>query len=394
MVSLLTALILSSVAVQVHGFCSLCDNAGIIPKRLGFYVEPGRRCQDVFAVMGGYAANSAICIDEQQRFREPCCGDAEPEPMVAPTGPPAYSGPTGDEDLCQICQNTDEYPGIPLAGINARYVGTYSCKQLFDRGRAGLIPTFMCNPLTDYAYAVCGCGQYNPNCQADPTKCWGYNANTPTPTPRPTSPPVAAPATPAPTPRPTPRPTPQPTPYIQPTIYDRKTPPRAAGKFNTKMSGGRGGAASQSRGNRRNLKGGDGSQREPVDVEDTDELPEVWEESDYSVEDEEGNLFAEQVDFIYEGIEVLSEGLAEFEQPIEQLWEDLMEPFEDADDLPASLPQYGNQTGTQDSSLSSETLIGSETVRRTNPTEPSPAEGLRGSRQKEEALVAHSLAIL
>ena len=63
-----------------------------------------------------------------------------------------------------------------------------------------------------------------------------------------------------------PVPIPGPTPDVQPTVYDRKTPPPRAGKFNTKMSRGRGGAASQSRGNRRNLKGGDGCQREPVDA--------------------------------------------------------------------------------------------------------------------------------
>ena len=373
MVSLLAALILSSVVLQVHGFCSLCENAGILPVRLEFYVEPGRRCQDVYAVMGGYSASSGICIDEQQRFREACCGDAEPEPMVAPTGPPAYSGPTGDEDLCQICQNTDEYPGIPLAGINARYVGRYSCKQFFDRGRAGLIPTFMCESLTDYAYNVCGCGPHNPKCIADPTKCWGYNA--PAPTPRP----VAVPTPSA----PIPRPTPQPEPYIQPTIYDRKTPPRAAGKFNTKMSSGRGGSASQSRGIRRNLKGGVGRQREPAD-----ELPEVWEDFEYSDEDEEESLLAEGVDFIYIGMKVLSEGLAEFEQHIDQLWEEMMEPFEDPEDLPTSLPQHGTKTERQDSSLSSEPAEGSETFRRTNSTEPSLTEGLRGSKQKEEAFVA------
>lgn len=366
MVSLLAALIMLSVVLQVHGFCSLCENAGIIPVRLEFYVEPGRRCQDVYAMMGGYSASSSICIDEQQRFREPCCDDAEPEPMVPPTGPPAYSGPTGEEDLCQICQNTDEYPGIPLAGINARYVGRYSCKQFFDRGRAGLIPTFMCESLTDYAYNVCGCGPHNPKCLADPTKCWGYNA--PAPTSRPVA--VSSPSAPM------LQPTPQPVPYIQPTIYDRKTPPRAAGKFNTKMSSGRGGSASQSRGSRRNLKGGVGKKREPAD-----ELPEVWEDFDYSDEDE-------SLDFIYVGIQVLSEGLAEFEQHIDILWEALIEPFEDPEDLPTSLPQKGIETDRQDSSLSSERAEGSETVRRANSTEPSPTEGLRGSKQKEEALDA------
>jgi hypothetical protein len=36
-----------------------------------------------------------------------------------------------------------------------------------------MTPGYMCGPLQDFAYMVCGCGQYNPVCRADSTKCWG-----------------------------------------------------------------------------------------------------------------------------------------------------------------------------------------------------------------------------
>ena len=36
-----------------------------------------------------------------------------------------------------------------------------------------MTPGYMCGPLQDFAYMACGCGQYNPVCRGDSTKCWG-----------------------------------------------------------------------------------------------------------------------------------------------------------------------------------------------------------------------------
>lgn len=44
----------------------------------------------------------------------------------------------------------------------------------------------MCGPLQDYALEKCGCGEYNPTCQADPTKCYKKDTNS-DPTPSPTA---------------------------------------------------------------------------------------------------------------------------------------------------------------------------------------------------------------
>lgn len=153
-----------------------------------------------------------------------CCGDEEPEGYATiPVSSPTYSGPYGDEPDCPIC-GTDEYPGIPGAIIVARYVGEYTCSQLYNRGLNGLIPEFMCGPLQDFAAPVCGCGRYNPDCISNSNLCYGSPAAAPAGTPT------------------------QPAP--SPTISDRKTPPDT-GKYSSKLATGRGGAASTTRGGRR-----------------------------------------------------------------------------------------------------------------------------------------------
>ena len=65
-----------------------------------------------------------------------------------------------------------------------------------------------------------------------------------------------------------PSPSPEVSTYVQPPVYNRKTPPPRTTKFTNKLSRGRGGAGGDaSRGNRRRLKGRDGSQRdEPADA--------------------------------------------------------------------------------------------------------------------------------
>ena len=65
-----------------------------------------------------------------------------------------------------------EFPGLPNAVFSARYVGTFSCGEFYDRGLNGWIPSFMCAPLQAYAESICGCGYFNPKCMADSKDCW------------------------------------------------------------------------------------------------------------------------------------------------------------------------------------------------------------------------------
>ena len=92
--------------------------------------------------------------------RDACCNAATPAlpSAAAPVSntPAAYSGPVGNEGICNICKD-GSYPGNPYAFIVARYVGEYTCDQLYGRGLHGMIPNYMCGPLQDFAQSVCGC---------------------------------------------------------------------------------------------------------------------------------------------------------------------------------------------------------------------------------------------
>ena len=134
--------------VHANEICPLCESEDIIPKRMEFHVGGGETCLSVYLDTAELNPNSQKCRNQQNAYRKMCCGDDEPLPI--PSAPPVYSGPVGNEPMCPICR-TMEYPGIPTAMINARYVGVYSCAQLYDRGLNGLISWNMCPSLQDFA---------------------------------------------------------------------------------------------------------------------------------------------------------------------------------------------------------------------------------------------------
>lgn len=194
---LLTGLIGFVLFTVAESVCPLCETPAHLPKRWNYRLADGRTCKDVYLDLGSLNPNHPECQPTKDLYEEICCGDEEPDPIWPPTQAPTLQ--EGSEPVCHIC-GTEEYPGIPNAGIHARYIGTFSCAEFFARGRNGRIPWFMCGPLQDYAYDVCGCGEYNPDCIADPTKCWGYDGSPiPAPVPNPVPNPVPAPV-PAPTP--------------------------------------------------------------------------------------------------------------------------------------------------------------------------------------------------
>lgn len=262
-----------SLLAVVESLCPLCETPAHLPKRWDFRVADGRTCKDLYLELGAMSEDDPKCALEKSVNQELCCSDEEPPPFdFPPTDPPVYNGPVGNEPDCPIC-GTMEYPGIPQAFIVARYVGEFTCGQLFERGLHGLTPWFMCGPLQDFAEDVCGCGAYNPQCKEDPTKCWGYDgpgAPVPTlpapipppPVPSPIAPPVPSP-TPAPVPAPTSAPVPAPTPApvrvptpapVAPTQFDRKKRPNT-GKHTSKIANGAGGAAGLRGGGRNLVKG-------------------------------------------------------------------------------------------------------------------------------------------
>jgi hypothetical protein len=203
--------------------CPLCETAADLPKRWGFKLQDGRTCRDVYLALAALDVQHTQCEVDKQEAQGLCCQDEEPEPFnFPPAASPVYSGQVGGEPDCPIC-GTMQYPGLPNAVITARYVGVFTCAQLYDRGLNGMIPSFMCGPLQDFAEPVCGCG--NPN-----------NPPAPQATPATAGSPSAAP------------------PGI--IMSERKVPPET-GKYTTRLSDGRGGAGS-------NLRGGDRRTTEQV----------------------------------------------------------------------------------------------------------------------------------
>ena len=141
--------------------CSLCETL----EEVDWYhsVPGGKTCTQIYLELSELGRDSEGCKAQKEIYESICCGE--------PSSPTVQQG---DEPVCKICK-TDEYPGIPDATIQARYVGTFSCSQLYWRGLTGYVPDFMCGPLTGYAERACGCGEYNPECIADETKCFSYD---------------------------------------------------------------------------------------------------------------------------------------------------------------------------------------------------------------------------
>lgn len=262
LVAVLSVISINTVVVEAALSCPLCSSVADVPKRLDYILEinPVKRCTDAWLQLGALDINSPQCAPLQGQYREKCCGAAEPPVIhLPPTAPPADSNTgSGNEPVCRICKN-DDYPGNPNAFIVARYVGEYTCGQLYGRGRSGLIPGFMCGPLQDFAYGVCKC------------EAGGAAPTSPAVSPvAPNSPPTADPSpdpSPAPVQTPTrdPSPDPSPAPVRTPTfelvptaLGARKVPQET--KQDMKLSG-----SSISNNNFRALRGGR-EETEPLEV--------------------------------------------------------------------------------------------------------------------------------
>jgi hypothetical protein len=252
---------LSLLSLVQAEICSLCATPMDMPvsSRWEYRVADGRTCRQVYLDLGSVTDSNAACRNKAQMQKD-CCDAGEPdEYQHSPTAAPLYQGVTGDEPDCPIC-GTREFPGIPNAFIVARYVGEFTCVQLYHRGLNGMTPNFMCPVLQDFAEPVCGCGDYNPKCKSDPTQCYGYSG-------------------PGPVPQPVPAPIPAPLPYVEPTVYDRKVPPTGGNKAGGRLSDSQGGSAGRLRGvagNRRTTEEVDSEVQEViVEVDDTERAEEV-----------------------------------------------------------------------------------------------------------------------
>lgn len=181
--------------------CPLCGSVYNIPTRWDFPVDtsviPWKTCKDIYFETGTMNDDNPACSIVQAKYQSVCCDAELPDGWEVPPTPapkPNPNEPQGNDPECLIC-GTQEYPGKPNTFIVARYVGEYTCGALYSRGKDNLIPGFMCAPLQDYAYEICGCGEFNPACKEDKSRCYGGNddGNGPNPSPIVPKQPVAAP---------------------------------------------------------------------------------------------------------------------------------------------------------------------------------------------------------
>lgn len=186
--------------------CNLCGSHYVTPNWDNVAsTSPFMTCRQVYFQLAVIDAYDHRCSPLQQQFNYDCCTSGG---GLAYTAPPPPQQNIGNEPTCNIC-NDGSYPGNPNKFISARYVGSFSCGTLYQRGRNGQIPAFMCGPLQHNLQQSCGCGIYAPPPTPAPVE-------SPTPARRPPTKPPTRPPTRRPTTRPTGRPTTPPTPYPSP----------------------------------------------------------------------------------------------------------------------------------------------------------------------------------
>lgn len=117
--------------------CSLCGTVYDLPKRWDHQVDSSRKtCRDIFFEVGYLSLQHPSCDSKRKLYQSVCCDDNLPAGSYISPTPPPVSTQYGEEPQCSICLNGG-YPGRPSAFIAARYVGHYSCGQLYQRGNNG-----------------------------------------------------------------------------------------------------------------------------------------------------------------------------------------------------------------------------------------------------------------
>ena len=82
-----SVLLLATAVSVAEAVCPLCETVQDFPKRMQFLVAPGTRCQDIYVELGQYQPTDDFCIRSKNLYQELCCGDEEPEPIVAEDEP-------------------------------------------------------------------------------------------------------------------------------------------------------------------------------------------------------------------------------------------------------------------------------------------------------------------
>jgi len=141
--------------------CHLCKNLNLT-RPLEMVDSRGKTCAALMVNMFSLDSGTRQCRQLVMRNQVRCCTLAQVEQI--PQDPPADAisllkrGPYKRCDLCY----TKDFPYNTAMVINMLYIGVGSCKQYWDYGVSGWIPTHLCSALQFFAYEPCGCGKFNP----------------------------------------------------------------------------------------------------------------------------------------------------------------------------------------------------------------------------------------
>ena len=168
---------LSFMVSSVNGQCALCDVAGQYPHADKMGATPqkapagfeNKDCLSLYIEANALPPNSCSSLKDfvinnnQGTIHDFCCagsnnngstgngGGKQEGGWTSPVGRGCHNRAKGNEGVCMICM-TDEFPGVgDDNSIHARYYGDFTCAQLYDRGRNGEIPGFLCGQLQNFA---------------------------------------------------------------------------------------------------------------------------------------------------------------------------------------------------------------------------------------------------
>jgi hypothetical protein len=144
-----------------------------LPQRWNCIVEadPQITCQHIYFDLSKMESSNAYSEKMIERHRHTCCSSEESKrgeclPHPGESRPDTREDSMGEEPVCDICGKNydapDEFPGYPDKKVQVRYVGRYTCRELYYRGHEKKIPEYLCGALQDEAYEICGCGTYHP----------------------------------------------------------------------------------------------------------------------------------------------------------------------------------------------------------------------------------------
>jgi len=159
--NLLTCMVSIKALAKPKPFCRICGKQGNLAlKHPMAYIESEKNTCVGITVKTMKETSTKIACDNAQEKYKTCCNGTPPQgappPRVQQIPVVQHTGPF---KKCNICRNAD-YPTDPSHVINMLCVGAGSCRDYYEAGQQGKIPTYLCDTLRFFAHEPCGCSSY------------------------------------------------------------------------------------------------------------------------------------------------------------------------------------------------------------------------------------------